>query len=803
MKKISKFKNIINKIRKYESIYENMSHDEILNEVNNLKQEKNLEKILPQAFALCVIASSRILNMRHFDVQLIGGIALHKGLIAEMKTGEGKTLVATCPAFLNALTGKNIHIITVNDYLAKRDSEQMGKVFEYLGLTTGCIYSGMPFEKRQEAYKCNITYGTNSEFGFDYLRDNMAQDKSLTVQQGLNYVIIDEIDSVLIDDAGTPLIISGGTKDQSNIFEMVDKAVKTLKPTTNYNPNQTKMEQVLEGTFTPNGDYILLKKTSEIILTDSGISKIESLLNTNLSDENNIISHFVNQSLRANYIMQKDVDYIIKDNKIVIVDNSTGRLMETRKYADGLHQAIEAKEGVAISEENRTLATITYQNFFRMYGKLSGMTGTAFTDKYEFKTIYNLNVMQIPTNKPVIRIDDEDLLYRTKKEKYEKLIEIVNECIKKSQPVLIGTQSIEESEFISNTFNKLNIKHNLLNAKTHEREAEIIAQAGKKGAITIATNMAGRGTDILLGGNYDAEMKKLKTKLMYEEITEEEFNELSKNLSEKIKKDKEDVINNGGLFVIGLGRFFNRRIDDQLKGRSGRQGDPGHSIFLLSLEDELFKNFSTAMNNTKLNFEYTSSVNNRFIRNTQKVIENLNYSIRKNTLSYDDVNNSQRQQIYNIRTQVLNMNDNELFELFEKYKNEIVHYLLKTDINLNTFFNTQDVVAKDYEYIKTYIDNKITESTNNLKTHDETIYQMLRYIMIKAIDSYWVDYINKIISLKETVNVTTMGSLKPIQLYKIEAIKMFNVLIDDIKIDIVRSATNIKIKPKLNIKISL
>ena len=806
MKKISqKYKNIINKIRKLEEEYNKFSHEEILKEVNKMKNEKNLDKILPNAFALCVVASNRVLNMRHFDVQLLGGIILHKGMIAEMKTGEGKTLVATCPIFLNALEGKGVHVITVNDYLAKRDSSQMGQVFEYLGMTTGCIYTGMPFEERQKAYQCDITYGTNSEFGFDYLRDNMAKEKSLTVQRDLNYVIIDEIDSVLIDDAGTPLIISGGTKNSSDLFNIVDMVVKTLKATTNYNPDLTKVEQALSEEFVPNGDYILLKKTQEIILTDNGIEKIEKTLNIDLSDENSIIAHIINQSLRANYIMRKDIDYIIKDGKIVIVDNSTGRLMESRKYSDNLHQAIEAKEGLSISDENKTMATITYQNFFRMYKKLSGMTGTAYTSKYEFKTIYNLKVVQIPTNKPVQRIDNEDLLFATKEQKYQKLFEIISSCQSRQQPILIGTQSIEESEFISNCLTKMNISHNLLNAKNHAKEAEIIAQAGRPGSITIATNMAGRGTDIILGGNYNFELKYLKQLLDNEEISKEEYDEKYKELSENISIQNNAVLQNGGLFVVGLGRFNNRRIDDQLRGRSGRQGDPGSSIFLLSLEDELFKNFSNVSKNKNLNFEYTTSFNNRFIRNTQNVIDNLQYSVRKNTLSYDDVNNNQRKQIYSMRKELLDMSQEQIMKLFEMYKIEIVERLIKENVDLNKFFRTNTEIKGDFQSINNYINSIVKQNHENLKTHDDNnnIAEMIRFIMICSIDNYWIDYINQTISLKETVNMTTMGSLKPIQLYKIEAIKMFNVLIDDIKMDIIQSVSNIRINPKLNIKISM
>lgn len=794
------YKNIIKKIRNYEKIYTNYSHDDILKEVNNLKNNsKNLDKILPKAFALCIVASSRVLNMKHYDVQLIGGIVLHKGMIAEMKTGEGKTLVATCPVFLNALTGKGVHVITVNDYLAKRDSLQMGKVYEYLGLTTGCIYQGMPFNERKKAYECDITYGTNSEFGFDYLRDNMAKDKSLMVQRELNYVIVDEVDSVLIDDARTPLIISGGTKDSLNVFCDIDKVVKTLKKTTNYNPDATKLEKALEEEFVPNGDFIVINKTKEVFLTDSGIKKIEAMLNVDLSDESSPMSHFITQSLKANYTMTKDIDYIVKDDKIVIIDESTGRLMKSRKYSDNLHQAIEAKEDVSISEENKTLASITYQNFFRMYKKLSGMTGTAYSDKEEFKNIYHLKVIQIPTNKPVIREDLEDLLFSTKEQKYQEIIKRIVDLHTKGQPILIGTPSVEESEIISNLLKKINFPHNVLNAKNHEKEAEIIAQAGKFNAITVATNMAGRGTDILLGGNPQHDIDILNKQFKNEEISQEEYDDKKQSIIDNYEEDKKHVIEAGGLAVIGVERFDNRRIDDQLRGRSGRQGDPGSSQFFLSTQDRIFKNFGNSIKNTNLDFSHTSTINNKFIRTTQKMIENFNYSIRKNTLEYDDVNDSQRKQIYKIRKSIINMNDDEIMILFESYKKEILSYLKKENVDLQKFFKTQENIDDIDMYIKKTID----ENETNLKTHDNTIGNMVKFIMLSTIDKIWVNYLNQTITLKETVNITVMGSLKPIQLYKVESINMFNQLIFDIKKEIVQSVTNIKIAPKMVINIAI
>ena len=803
------YKNILKKIHRYEEEYKNLSHDEILKEVDKLKQNsKNLDKILPQAFALCMVASSRVLNMRHFDVQLIGGIVLHKGMIAEMKTGEGKTLVATCPVFLNALQGKGVHVITVNDYLAKRDSEQMGQVYSYLGMTTGCIYTGMTNEDRKKAYLCDITYGTNSEFGFDYLRDNMQKTSQTIVQRELNYVIVDEVDSVLIDDSKTPLIISGGTKETIDIFEAIDAVVKTLKETTNYNPDATKIEKILDELDEPDGDYILIRKTKEILLTEKGIDKLEKALNIDLSDESSNLSHYISQSLKANYTMFKDVDYVVKDGKIVIVDGSTGRLMESRKFSDNLHQAIEAKEGVQISEENQTVATVTYQNFFRMYNKLAGMTGTAYTDKDEFKQIYNLKVVRIPTNKPVIRIDMEDLLFSTKKEKYSEIMKTITKFHEKGQPILIGTPSVEESEIIHKLLKKNNLSHKVLNAKNHEKEAEIIAQAGVFGAITVATNMAGRGTDILLGGNPNFHIKQLKSLVENEELSVDEFELKKKDILNSYEEEKKKVVEAGGLAVIGVERFDNRRIDDQLRGRSGRQGDPGYSQFFLSMEDTMFKNFGSPLKNENLDFSYTSTINNKFIRSTQKTIEGYHYAARKNTLDYDDVNDSQRKQIYGIRRQIIDMSDDDVEKLFEKYRQEIVKELANSNENLNVFFRTNQPPNNTETDINKYIQESIDMNIENLKTHDKNSYAgMLRYIMLNTIDRNWINYINQTISLKETVNVTVMGSLKPIQLYKTQSIKMFNQLIFDIKKEIVRSTANIRIapkeKPKMVINISL
>lgn len=799
-------KLLVNKIRDIEKKYASLNQDELKKETETIRKQilngKNENKFLPQAFALVSIAAGRVLNMTPFDVQFIGGIALHNGKIAEMKTGEGKTLVAVLPVFLNALSGKGVHVITVNDYLAKRDSAQMGEVFKYLGLTCGCIYSNMPFDERKKAYQCDVTYGTNSEFGFDYLRDNLAKTTEQVVQRGLNYAIIDEVDSILIDDSKTPLIISGKSKNNADIFESVDKAVKTLKKTTNYSPDATLVDKITRDEEY-NGDYILMEKTKEVILTDSGIKKIESILGQELSDSGSLLSHYVSQSLKANYAMNKDIDYVVKDGKIMIVDGSTGRIMESRKYSDSLHQAIEAKEGVTVTEENVTQGTITYQNFFRMYNKICGMTGTAYTDKYEFKTIYGLKVEVIPTNRPVIRIDAPDMLFPTKNMKYQAIAEKIKELHEKGQPILIGTPSVEESEIIASMLRKEGYPFNLLNAKNHEKEAEIIAQAGAYGAITVATNMAGRGTDILLGGNPVYEINQYKQKVKDGELTEFEFNNIANDIKKKYIEEHNKVVDIGGLAVIGAERFDNRRIDDQLRGRAGRQGDPGFSQFFLSMEDKMLRVFSNITTNEKLDYSCSTKLNEKLIRNAQKQIENLSFSARKNTLDYDDVNDSQRKQVYNIRNDVMRLDDNGILALFEKYKKEVCITLSKSEEDVSKLFHHGKPSGKSADALCSFIDGKMEENTNILKQYDETIVPMIRYIMLMVIDKQWIDYINQTISLKETVGITTMGSLKPLQLYKMQSVKLFNFLIWNIKQQIICDCANIRIHEKTEIKVNL
>ena len=680
-KEVKRVRPIINKINGLEEEISKLSDSELRAKTQyfkeQLKEGKTLDDILPEAFAVVREASKRVLGMRHFDVQLIGGIILHQGRIAEMKTGEGKTLVATLPVYLNALEGKGVHVITVNDYLAKRDSEWMGKLYKFLGLSVGLVIAGMEPKEKQEAYNADVTYGTNNEFGFDYLRDNMVIYKDQLVQRGLHYAIVDEIDSILIDEARTPLIISGRANESSDLYKKADNFVKKLSPKVIVEEDVKDFDQAEDN---EKYDYIVDLKAKSASLTQKGIKKAEDAFGLeNFNDlENSTLVHHVNQALRAHGIMKKDIDYIVKDGEVLIVDEFTGRIMYGRRYNNGLHQAIEAKEHVKIADESKTLATITFQNFFRMYDKLSGMTGTAMTEEAEFEEIYNLDVVEIPTNKPMIRDDQNDVIYKNENAKYRAIVESVKESHDKGQPVLIGTVSIEKSEKLSKLLKQEGINHEVLNAKYHEKEAEIVAQAGKYNAVTIATNMAGRGTDIMLGGNSEflakEEMrrKKVSPELIEEATTyyetddkeilkaREQFNELVKKYDDEIKEEKEKVIDAGGLKIIGTERHESRRIDNQLRGRSGRQGDIGESKFFIGLDDDLMKIFGgdaiTKVYNTlgaDENMPINSRIISRAVENAQKKVEGRNFSIRKNVLKYDDVMNAQREIIYKQRRQVL------------------------------------------------------------------------------------------------------------------------------------------------------
>ena len=667
-KEVKRVKPIVDKINSLEEEISKLTDSELRAKTDYFKEQlkngKTLDDILPEAFAVVREASKRVLGMRHFDVQLIGGIILHQGRIAEMKTGEGKTLVATLPVYLNALEGKGVHVITVNDYLAKRDSEWMGKLYKFLGLSVGLVIAGMEPKEKQAAYNADITYGTNNEFGFDYLRDNMVIYKDQLVQRGLHYAIVDEIDSILIDEARTPLIISGRAADNTNdLYKKADNFVRKLTPKVIVEEDVKDFEQAEDN---EKYDYIVDLKAKSATLTQKGIKKAEEEFGLkNFNDlENSTLVHNVNQALRAHGVMKKDKDYIVKDGEVLIVDEFTGRIMYGRRYNNGLHQAIEAKEHVKIADESKTLATITFQNFFRMYDKLSGMTGTAMTEAAEFEEIYNLDVVAIPTNKPMIRKDENDVIYKNEKAKFKAIVESIKESHKKGQPVLVGTISIEKSEKLSKLLKQEGIKHEVLNAKYHEKEAEIIAQAGKFGAVTIATNMAGRGTDIMLGGNSEylakEEMrrKKVAPELIEESNTyyetddpdilkaREQFKELTKKYEEQIKEEKDKVIKAGGLKIVGTERHESRRIDNQLRGRAGRQGDIGESRFYIALDDDLMKIFGgdtiTKVYNTlgaDENMPIQSKMISKAVENAQRKVESRNFTIRKNVLKYDDVMN--------------------------------------------------------------------------------------------------------------------------------------------------------------------
>ena len=679
-REIKRIMPIVKQINSLEPEIKKLSDSELRAKTDEFKSRlaagETLDDILPEAFAVVREASSRVLGMRHFDVQLIGGIVLHQGRIAEMKTGEGKTLVATLPCYLNALTGDGVHVVTVNDYLAKRDSEQMGKIHRFLGLTVGLIvHDKMPADRR-EAYACDITYGTNNEFGFDYLRDNMVIYKKDVVQcKGHNFVVVDEVDSILIDEARTPLIISGMGEQSTELYTLADRFAASLKSIKVVETDSKEQEDE-----DIDADYIIDEKANTATLTSKGVKKAEKVFNVeNLSDPENItLLHHINQAIRARGVMHRDIDYVVKDGEVIIVDEFTGRLMHGRRYNDGLHQAIEAKEGVKVARESKTLATITFQNFFRLYNKLSGMTGTAETEQEEFNAIYKLDVVVIPTNEPMVRIDHPDSVYKTENAKFNAVIKQIIACHEKGQPVLVGTVTIEKSELLSKMLKKNGIRHEVLNAKFHEKEAEIIAQAGKKGAVTIATNMAGRGTDIMLGGNAEFLAKKEMERLGYspemilestgfsdtddDEILEAraKYKELYDKYKEEIKAERDEVIKAGGLFIIGTERHESRRIDNQLRGRSGRQGDVGESRFYLSLEDDLLRKFGSQRLRGMVDAlglgddeAIEAGMLTSAIERAQRTVEGNNFQARKNVLEYDDVMNIQRQKIYEQRNQVL------------------------------------------------------------------------------------------------------------------------------------------------------
>ena len=846
-KEVGRVMPIVEKINSLEPAVEKLTDAELRAKTDEFKSRlqkgETLDDILPEAFATVREASKRVLGMRHFDVQLIGGIILHQGRIAEMKTGEGKTLVATLPVYLNALTGKGVHVVTVNDYLAKRDSEWMGKLYKFLGLTVGLVISGMTPKQKKEAYAADITYGTNNEYGFDYLRDNMVIRKEEMVQRELNYAIVDEIDSILIDEARTPLIISGTAAESSDLYSKADDFVKRLKAKTIIEEDTKDLDQAEDN---EKYDYVIDLKAKSATLTEKGTKKAEEYFKLeNLNDiENSDIVHYINKALHAHGIMKKDIDYIVKDGEVLIVDEFTGRIMYGRRYSDGLHQAIEAKEHVKIANESKTLATITFQNYFRMYNKLSGMTGTAMTEEAEFREIYNLDVISIPTNKPMIRQDLNDIIYKNERAKFRAVVEDIRKSHEKGQPVLVGTVSIENSEKLSNILKREGIKHEVLNAKYHEKEAEIIAQAGKYGAVTIATNMAGRGTDIMLGGNSEFLAKQEMRKQGYsdelieqanahnetedEEILKarETFNKYQNKFEEEIKEEKEKVLAAGGLKIIGTERHESRRIDNQLRGRSGRQGDPGESRFYIALDDDLMKIFGgdmiTSVYNTLKadeNMPIEMGLLSKTVENAQKRVEGQHFSIRKHVLQYDDVMNTQREIIYSQRREVLDGKD--LKEKIQKMMHSVIEEIILTheteegldkegvktevkailDIELNDVNdNTQELIEELY--------NKVIENytAKEKEIGEQTLRELERVVMLKVVDQKWMDHIDAMDELKDGIGLRAYGQKDPVALYKLEGFDMFEQMTNDIKIDVVKILTHLqgpqKVERKQTVKIT-
>ena len=834
-KEVKRIRPLVEKINGLEPDMQKLSDQELRGKTdefkNRIKNGETLDELLPEAFAVVREASKRVLGMRHFDVQLIGGIILHQGRIAEMKTGEGKTLVATLPVYLNALEGRGVHVITVNDYLAKRDSEWMGKVYKFLGLTVGLAIAGMNPTDKKKAYACDVTYGTNNEFGFDYLRDNMVIYKDQLVQRELHYAIVDEIDSILIDEARTPLIISGRGAQSSDLYKKADNFVRKLSPKVIVEEDVKDYEQAEDN---EKYDYIVDLKAKSASLTQKGIKKAEQEFGLeNFNDiENSELVHNVNQALRAHGIMKKDIDYIVKDGEVLIVDEFTGRIMYGRRYNNGLHQAIEAKEHVKIADESKTLATITFQNYFRMYDKLSGMTGTAMTEEAEFEEIYKLDVIEIPTNKPMVREDHPDIIYKNENAKYRAVIEDIKESHKKGQPVLVGTVSIEKSEKLSKLLAKEGIKHEVLNAKFHEKEAAIVAQAGKYGAVTIATNMAGRGTDIMLGGNSEFLAKQEMVKLRYtpEQIeqstafneTDDEsildarkkYKELEEKYNKEIKEEKEKVIEAGGLKIIGTERHESRRIDNQLRGRSGRQGDPGESKFYIGLDDDLMKIFGgdmiTSIYNTlgaDENMPIQSKMLSKAVENAQKKVEGRNFTIRKNVLQYDDVMNTQREIIYKQRREVLdgqNLKDS-IYNMMNNVATEIVNsYVTDEGINkeallqdVHTTFGIDDIDELNSSKIDSNkIISEIIEKAH--KKYDEkeqdfgekALRELERVVMLKIVDERWMDHIDAMDELKDGIGLRAYGQKDPVVQYRIEGFDMFDQMVADIQLNVVKILMN-------------
>lgn len=825
-KQIKKITPAVDKIETLAGEYASKSDEELraMTDVfrQRLSEGETLDDILPEAFAAVREAATRVIGKRPFRVQLMGGIILHQGRIAEMKTGEGKTLVATMPAYLNALTGKGVHIVTVNDYLARRDSEEMGKVFAFLGLTTGLIVHDQSTQEKKRAYACDITYGTNNEIGFDYLRDNMVIYKDRVVQRGHNFAIVDEVDSILIDEARTPLIISGQGNASDEMYGRADTFVRSLRPL-----RLKEMDTKNDYDDIPE-DYIVDEKGKRATLTKNGIAKAEKFFGVeNYSDiENTDLNHYVNQALHAHGVKKIDVDYVVMDGKVLIIDSFTGRIMPGRRFSDGLHQAIEAKERVKIQNENQTLATITFQNFFRLYGKLSGMTGTALTEESEFREIYSLDVVVIPTNKPMIREDRNDLVYKSEKGKYEAIIEQIKECHKKGQPVLVGTISVDKSEHLSTLLKHEGIKHNVLNAKYHEKEAEIIAQAGKYGSVTISTNMAGRGTDIMLGGNAEFLAKNELKKLGYDEETIVSATGASENIDDKVREarkiyrekleafkreiapEADKVREAGGLFILGTERHESRRIDNQLRGRSGRQGDPGESRFYLSLEDDLMRLFGSDRIRgmvDRLGLPDDQPIDARIlsnsIENAQKRLEGENFNLRKNVLEYDDVMNQQRNIIYGERRRVLDGEDisGTVKKMIETSVSEGIsasvdpesEAVSKEELRKNLFWLLSENDFADAEITVDGVRDVLLPRAEEIYEKQQEIFgenmrELERVALLRSVDTHWMAHLDAMDDLRGGVGLAAYAQRNPLNEYRIAAGEMFENMIADIRTDTVR-----------------
>ena len=830
-KELKKFNKIVDSIDSLEPKFESMSDKELKDMTNVFKERlangETLDDILPEAFAVVREASKRVLGMRHYRVQLIGGIVLHQGRIAEMKTGEGKTLVGTAPVYLNALTGKGVHVVTVNDYLAKRDKEQMGKVYEFLGMTVGVIVHGQDPQTRRAQYQCDITYGTNNEYGFDYLKDNMVIHKEQMVQRELNYAIVDEVDSILVDEARTPLIISGPGDKSTHLYSDANTFILTLKP----------------------DDYEIDEKQKSVALTESGIQKAEVYFNVeNITDIAHMeLYHHINQALKAHTNMKKDVDYVVKDGEIIIVDEFTGRLMFGRRYSEGLHQAIEAKEGLRIQRESKTLATVTFQNYFRMYNKLAGMTGTAKTEEEEFKAIYKMDVVQIPTNKPVQRKDLSDAVYKNVVGKFNAVVEDIIERHKNQQPVLVGTVSIEKSEVLSTLLKRRGVKHSVLNAKQHHKEAEIVAQAGRLGAVTIATNMAGRGTDIVLGGNPKFLTKKEMKKMGYSdeiinlvdvdvenlevELTEEaikarqDYEKILVKYKEQTAEEQKQVMEAGGLAIIGTERHESRRIDNQLRGRAGRQGDPGSSRFYISLEDELMRLFGSERISgmvEKIGLEDDMPIEAKMltksIESAQKKVEGRNFGIRKHVLQYDDVMNKQREIIYAERRRVLEG------ENLEEQVQEMIKGMIESAYDMYKAEDALDVEGFKGHLYHTFMPNGSIEIENLEKMNKEeaisAVYEIAsriysqkeemigsdrmreieRVILLQAVDAHWIDHIDAMDQLRQGIGLRAIGQQDPVIAYKMEGFDMFDAMTSAITEDTVRYLYNFTVEEPIQRK---